>query len=76
MKGSVWWSAVQAWAEFHLLRDSNPQPDDPKSEVLTTRPPDASPYIFKLDLLQGSVPHLNSVLPLKTPTKNFNIIFF
>ena len=36
MKGSVQWSIVQSWAEFHLQQDSN---QDLVIRVLTTQPP-------------------------------------
>ena len=39
MKGSVQWSGVQAWTEFHLQQDWNLGPCDSKSVVLTTGPP-------------------------------------
>ena len=39
MNGSVQWSTVQSWVEFCLQWDSNPGPHDPKSGMLTTRPP-------------------------------------
>ena len=39
MKVILQWSAIQSWVEFCFQWDSDTEPCDPKSGVLTTRPP-------------------------------------
>ena len=48
IKGSVQWNAVHSWAELHHQWYSNLTPHDPKSRMITTRPPRHCPFTESL----------------------------